>query len=231
MHPLVAHGLSGRLITPDLIGHGRSPAPADVAAYRVDSQVAQLDHLLTANACDAVDVIGYSMGARLALSFAVARPARIRRLVLISGRAGIADAALRAQRIEADERLAGQIEAEGVEAFARRWGRLPIFATQPADVRAAQHAIRCTHHAAGLANSLRGFGAGAMPPLHEQLARVSMPVCLIAGGLDEKFVGLAHAMNRRLPHARVHVIDGVGHAVHLEAPDRVARLINASVER
>lgn len=221
-------GLSGRrLIAPDLIGHGKSPAPGAIEPYRVSAQIAQLDALLDRLGHPVVDLIGYSMGARLALSYAVTRQARVRRLILLSGRAGIDDPQARAARMEADEALADRIEAEGVPAFARRWAALPIFATQSPAVRAAQHAIRIKQRATGLANSLRGFGAGAMPPVHACLSALNTPTCLIAGALDEKFTRLAHAMAGRLPMAEVHGLARVGHAVHLEAPARVAAIVNA----
>ncbi|MGI9622044.1 MAG: alpha/beta fold hydrolase, partial [Acidimicrobiales bacterium] len=53
-----------RVLTPDLIGHGRSSAPAEVGHYTLDAVVDQLVALLEAEALTAVDLIGYSMGGR-----------------------------------------------------------------------------------------------------------------------------------------------------------------------
>jgi 2-succinyl-6-hydroxy-2,4-cyclohexadiene-1-carboxylate synthase len=52
-----------------------------------------------------------------------------------------------------------------------------------------------------------------------------MPVLLIVGGLDTKYVDIAHRMAESIPDARVEVIDGAGHACHLEQPERVAHLL------
>ena len=229
MRPLIDAGLTGRILAPDLIGHGDSPAPAAIDAYRAAAQIEQINAATLD--LEAFDLIGYSMGARLAISFAVEHPDRVRRLVLLSGRAGIADPLARAARVRSDAALAEQIEREGIETFAARWGALPIFASQTVSVRAAQHALRIRQRPAGLANSLRGFGAGAMPPLHAHLATISMPVCLLAGALDPKFMALARDLEAAIAHAQRHVLDGVGHAMHLEAPARTVTILEAFLRR
>ena len=52
-----------------------------------------------------------------------------------------------------------------------------------------------------------------------------MPVELVVGERDEKFRAIAERMAERLPDARLHVVEGAGHAVHLERPDAVAELL------
>jgi pimeloyl-ACP methyl ester carboxylesterase len=54
---------------------------------------------------------------------------------------------------------------------------------------------------------------------------MTMPVDLVVGERDEKFRALALQMAAALPRARIHVVGGAGHAVHLEAPDAVAQVI------
>ena len=71
-----------RFIAFDARGHGESGKPHDPAVYG-DRQMAQdifalMDHLQIARA----DVLGYSMGARLALTAALARPERIADLIV-----------------------------------------------------------------------------------------------------------------------------------------------------
>ena len=71
-----------RVIALDDRGHGASSKLYDPAAYHsaimADDVRALLDHLALARA----DVMGYSMGARIAAFFALAHPARLRRAVL-----------------------------------------------------------------------------------------------------------------------------------------------------
>lgn len=168
---------------------------------------------------------GYSMGGRLALHYALTRPARVRRLILVGASPGIADAAARAARRRSDERLAQEIERLPLEDFAERWARTPILAGQPAEVAARAHAdrLRCTP--SGLARALRGLGPGTLPPLWHQLGELSMPVLLIVGEYDHKYREIAQRMVQALPDGRLEVIAGAGHAVHLERPAAVAALI------
>ena len=52
-----------------------------------------------------------------------------------------------------------------------------------------------------------------------------MPVELVVGERDDKFRAIAGRMAERLRDARVHVVEGAGHAVHLERPDAVADVL------
>ena len=54
-----------------------------------------------------------------------------------------------------------------------------------------------------------------------------MPVLLIAGELDTKYVDIARRMGAAILDARVEVIDGAGHACHLEQPARFRQLLAA----
>ncbi len=173
------------------------------------------------------ELVGYSMGGRLALHAALTLPEGVRRLVLIGASPGIADPAAREERRTADERLAAEIERMTIEAFARRWAQTAVLADQPAAVQAAVQADRLRNTPAGLAAALRGLGTGALPSLWERLGELVAPVELIVGERDAKFRGIAQEMAGALPQARVHVVSGAGHAVHLEAPGAVADLIAA----
>jgi 2-succinyl-6-hydroxy-2,4-cyclohexadiene-1-carboxylate synthase len=168
---------------------------------------------------------GYSMGGRIALHAALARPERVRRLVLLGASPGLADASEREERRRADDALAERIEAIGVEAFADEWGRLPLWEGQPERVRAAAHADRLRNTPAGLADALRGLSTGALPSLWDRLGELPMPVVLLAGERDAKFRAIAERMAERIPGARLEIIPGTGHAAHLERPDLVAAAI------
>src|SRR4051794_16378553 len=72
--------------------------------------------------------IGYSMGARHALTAACAGAPEIERLVLVGGTAGLTDAAERAARVAEDEAKARRLEEIGVEAFIDEWLAQPMFA-------------------------------------------------------------------------------------------------------
>jgi len=170
--------------------------------------------------------IGYSQGGRLALQLALDRPEAVRRLVLVSASPGIADADARSARRDADERLAQEIEHDGVDAFLERWLAQPLFATLPPE-RAGLDARRADNTVESLTQQLRVLGQGAQPSNWERLGELHIPVLLIVGALDTKYVDIARRMVEQLPDARVEVLDGAGHACHLEQPERVAHLLTS----
>ena len=207
-----------RALAPDLPGHGRASA---VTPISLEGVLADLAGLTT----EPHTLVGYSMGGRIALHRALGAGPVIDRLVLIGASPGIADPPERAARRADDERLADEFERLDIEALADRWAMAPVLAGQPAHVQAAVHADRLRSTPGGLARALRHLGTGALPSLWDRLPELAVPVTLIVGERDEKFRAVAAEMAARLPNPYVEVISGAGHAVHLEAPGAVARLI------
>ena len=103
-----------------------------------------------------------------------------------------------------------------------------MLADQPPTVRAAAAAYRLQNSPTGLARALRALGTGALPSLWGRLGELQMPVVLVVGERDVKFRAIAEQMAEAIPHAEVTVVPGSGHAVHLEAPQAVARAIARS---
>jgi 2-succinyl-6-hydroxy-2,4-cyclohexadiene-1-carboxylate synthase len=207
-----------RAVVPDLPGHG-------LMAERRPASLAATLAYLRALVDEPHVLAGYSLGGRVALHAALARPELVRRLVLVGASPGLADPEEREARRRSDEALADRIEAIGVEAFAAEWAALPLWAGQPERVRAAANADRMRNTAPGLAAALRGLGTGALPSLWDRLGELTMPVTLVVGERDEKFRAIAERMAERLPNPRVEVIRGAGHAAQLERPERVAAAI------
>ncbi len=207
-----------RALAPDLPGHGQ-------AAERRPASFAACAAYVRALAGQPCILVGYSMGGRIALHTTLAVPGLVERLVLIGAGPGLADSAEREQRRRADEALAERIEAVGVAAFAEEWGAQALFAGQDERVAAAAHADRLRNTPHGLAAALRGLGTGVMTPLWDRLPQLGIPVTLVVGARDAKFRVIAERMATALPDARLHVVEGAGHAVPLERPDAVAAAI------
>ena len=79
----------------------------------------------------------------------------------------------------------------------------------------------------GLARALRGLGTGALPSLWDRLGELRMPVVLVVGERDPRFRVTARRIAGAAADAALVVVSGAGHAVHLEAPARVAAVICA----
>ncbi|MHB8510289.1 MAG: alpha/beta fold hydrolase [Candidatus Dormibacteria bacterium] len=221
-----AIGRQRRFIAPDLRGHGDSRyvrgTPHTMAAC-VEDLVALWDQLGVAT----TDLLGYSMGGRLALQAAVTAPQYVRSLVVVSAHAGLEPAAA-AQRRIADEELASSIEAGGVESFLRRWLEMPLFAglaRRGSTYIEEQRTARLVSTPGGLAASLRGMGAGAMRPIWDDLVSIKIPTLFIAGAEDARYVEFAHRLGASLPHGRVAIVADAGHAVPAEQPAAFAATV------
>jgi 2-succinyl-6-hydroxy-2,4-cyclohexadiene-1-carboxylate synthase len=212
-------GRGRRLVAIDLPGHGdSSEVRADLAAAAG----------LVADAAGPgpFALLGYSLGARLALHVAVAAPAGLTRLVLLSGTAGIEDDDARGRRRREDEdRARGLESAADVGAFLDSWLAAPMFATLRTS--AAGEAERRRNSPAGLASSLLLAGAGAQVPLWDRLGEVAVPVLVVAGATDPRYQALGARLARGVPDGTLAVVPGAGHAVHLEQPEVTAAVVSA----
>ena len=214
---------SYQLIAPDILGHGKSAKPGDAERYQMravaDDVIAMLDQL----GVERAHLLGYSMGGRLALHLALRHATRFSSLVLESASPGIEDKRERDERRRRDESLARGIEDGGIDAFVEYWESLPLWESQrdlSPGITRAQREGRLRNDATGLANSLRGMGAGAQPSVWRDLSEVKLPTLLLAGEYDHKFRAIKESMQRQMTNASLHVIPGAGHNAHLEQPTR-----------
>jgi len=220
------------VIVPNLIGHGGSTGQDD--QYSVDAMAAHvLDALAALDQPAPYDIVGYSMGGRLALTLGSRFPEQVASLALIGASAGLATEQERAERRAADEGLSESILADGLAVFVDGWMANPLFGTQE---RLGPHFLssarsqRLQNSPEELVRSLRGAGTGSMRPLHDLLGECVAPVQLIVGEDDPKFRAIAAELDQALPFASVATIGHAGHAAHLEQPDAVATVIRSGLE-
>ena len=220
-----------RWVVPDLRGHGATRVRPG-APYTMEACTEDLVRLWDSLGIARSHLVGYSMGGRLALNVAATRPERILSLLTIGAHAGL-DEEAREGRRRGDEALAQRIETDGLEAFVNYWSSLPMFESLErrgpsfvAQVRAA----RMENHVAGLAESLRGMGAGAMRPVWNELGRVKVPCTFVAGQLDHGYAASARRLAESVPDGRVVIVQRAGHTVHQERPEAFSRLLLAHLE-
>lgn len=226
-------GTNYQIIGVDLPGHGDSPSPRELEPYELGATAASIVETLTEyeGSRDMLPAhfVGYSMGGRAALVFALKFPEHVRSLTLISATAGIADQAERETRVASDNELADTVERDGMTEFIEQWGTMPMWdlLRQRTNVTAwdKRQSQRTRNRPIGIANSLRAAGAGAMEPLWSRLGELSMPTLLLTGALDAKFVALADEMTQHISSARHVSLDGLGHAAPMEDATLVARQV------
>ena len=209
-----------RVVAVDLPGHGgSSEVHADL---RTSAR-------LLGEAGGRATYVGYSLGGRVALRLALDRPDLVDGLVLLGATAGIDDPHERAERRRADEALADRLVADGLPRFLREWFALPLFdGLEPAP---ADRAARLANSPAGLAASLRLAGTGTMdPPWWDELGALRVPLLAAAGARDAKFAALAERLAGAVAGpARVALLEGCGHAAHLQDPAAIAALVRTFV--
>ncbi|MFP7300461.1 2-succinyl-6-hydroxy-2,4-cyclohexadiene-1-carboxylate synthase [Neobacillus niacini] len=222
-------GRHSKLIIPDIIGHGRSESPEDIHRYSIEGAAYDLNLLLNKLEIEQIDLLGYSMGGRLALTFALLYPKRVRKLILESASPGLETEEERSQRRMKDGELANFINEQGMKSFVDYWEDIPLFSSMKYLPEAIQKSIRkqrLANHPKGLVKSLLGMGTGSQPSWWEKLYTVNCEVLLLTGRLDEKFCKIAEKMQKEMKKASWIVINDSGHAIHVEQKEKFDTIVS-----
>lgn len=218
---------SSRVMSFDLPWHGGTTVTVPENDVSVTRCAAALVEALDQLGARRFALLGYSMGGRIALATAASHPERVARLMLESASAGLKSGAERAARLKTDRALAAFAERRGIEAFVRRWEAMALFASlaeMPEAARAELRQTRLSCSPGALAACLRAMSVGAQPGLEDRLEALRAPALIVAGGRDEKFCAIGRELARAIAGARLKIIDGAGHAPHLERPEQFNRL-------
>ncbi len=217
----------------DLIGHGQSESPNELELYKTPSMIAQLDDIFRHFTKEQFILMGYSMGGRAALSYAVQYPDKLAGLILESTSAGIADEKLRRERVLHDEKIIEIIEKKKIEEFFKFWMSQDLFVTLksiPEEKLLKAKAAKLLNNKIGLINSLRGFGTGVMPPLHDQLNSIKCKTLLITGELDSKFSYINQELTKKIINSRHEIVKDSGHIVHFEKQEEFVKVVKGFLE-
>ena len=161
------------------------------ASFSIPTMLNDLHIVISAVAGESYSLMGYSMGARLGLLYALEYGSEIENLILESGSVGIeSDGEKRQARKESDDQLALAIEDNDGHWFATKWSEISIFESQSQLSPIVQDKLfqRRAHNSPyALAATLRGSGQGVMPYVGHRLQELSMPSLYISGALDTKY--------------------------------------------
>lgn len=179
-----------RCVALDCRGHGKSDKPHDPAVYDRTAMARDIVALVEHLGLERVDLLGYSMGARLALAAALEQPTRIRNLVL----GGVGGRLLEAS--PNDGRMAAAMEAAD-----------PAAIEDPLLRSFRQFADEQREDRLALAACARG---AALPVDQAVLARLRMPVLVVAGSRDN-LAGSPDALAAAISGARAVTLPGCDH--------------------
>ena len=233
---LLAHGFGGsarnfgpqmralkdryRVVRYDARGHARSEAPVEPGAYTPGTFVDDMLRVLDDVSAPVAVVGGLSMGAGIALRFALAHPTRVRALLLCAFPAGADDPDGFAGKALG---FADTIEREGLEKAGEAyvWGP---------GTRLDRNAVTFVkqgfleHPAHGLELVLRGVIAlqPSVAAMRSALREVRCPVLIVVGSDDGPSRRACDALAAAIPQSRLVVMPGAGHVVNLQKPDEVS---------
>ncbi|MFI7432260.1 3-oxoadipate enol-lactonase [Micromonospora haikouensis] len=206
-----------RVIRYDHLGHGRSAVPA--GPYTMDLLGRELLRTLDDLDVPWVHYAGLSLGGMVGMWLAAHAPERVRRLALLCTSASLGPPGQWRAR-------AATVRADGLPAIAdavvARWFTPAFAATRP-DVVAGYRAMLTATSPAGYAACCEAIAA---MDLRADLGRVGAPTLVVAGA-DDPATPVAHAREivRRIPGARLAVVDAAAHLANVEQPERVCRLL------
>lgn len=223
-HRVIRCDFRGQLLSP-----GEPPATLEGHARDV---LALVDHL----GLTRVNVAGTSFGAIVGVTLAASHPERVASLALVAAtdrvERGSAEDALgaalrRACRAAAEGGDGGQLlDLLARQTYSAEWlkARSEILLQRRQQMASLPPGwFRCVER---FLDALDGLD------LRPELARVCCPALVLGAELDRTFpLECSHALARALSGATLEVVPGAGHAVVVEAPERVARILESFLAR
>lgn len=214
-------------IIPDFPGHGKTQTNSGFYTFPTTAQA--LIELLNHLGIFQTNLLGYSMGGRLALYLVCCFAERFSRVILESASPGLKTAEERRLRVERDEAIAQQLQTTPLSDFLLIWYNNPLFASLKAHPKAYAEMLqrRQRNNSTELANALRGFSTGQQPSLWKCLPLVNVPLLLLVGALDNKFLAISYDILTQTAQntTNIRVVKSCGHNIHLEDSAAYVRTI------
>ena len=211
-------------LTIDLAGHGKTQSPVRSELFSAERQCSQLRSIVKRLQLDNLWLYGYSMGGRLSFQMAARYPGLFRGVIVESAHCGILDDKKRKKRVGTDEERTQKIE-QNFNQFLDEWQKMPLFQHTPKPEKNRYGKIMASQKPELMAASLRGFGAGVMPPVCESFRTSKLPACLITGEYDSKYAELLSDLADTRPDTELKIIKNAGHRVHADQPEKLVSVL------
>ena len=180
-----------------------------------------------------VHLLGYSMGGRLAISFAQKYPKLVKSLILESSSLGLVSYEEKEVQKEDDNKLLTLIN-NSMESFVSHWKDNSLFSNQKSRNLTAYKDLninRLKHNKHQLSKSLLSFSKANMPAFIEAFSTFDFPVFLINGKDDTKYIKINRDMMKIHKKSKQFIINTSSHNVHLENTESFIDTINDIVDR
>lgn len=196
-----------RVLAPDYLGHGRSPAGAEVT---LDTGVGDLVRFAEREGLHEATWVGLSMGGTHLLQLWALRPDLVGRLVLAGSFASLPDPWVTERLAQLEQQLA----VTDMRAFAAAYTRQVLTCNAPyGQQRILYLSMSCTKKAVYLAAARATFQA----KLDHVLDTITVPAMVLIGESDDRIPRAAFdALSDQIPGASTRVIVGAGHLLHLD---------------
>jgi len=216
-----------RVITPDLPGHGRSPAPLD-ADYRTEALVRGLADFLDWHGLETVALGGNSLGGGLSLLLAGEQPERVSALVLLAPAAAVTRIPYAFWPLRLP--VLGYAVASLLGPWVLPWFMRLVYCHPegliPEAVAGYAPPYRDLHRRLALRRVCRDLEIRPLAEIAALLRGLAQPAALIWGEQDRILdPAQGHWMAAHLPQAEFHLLPEVGHAPQEEAPGLVNKII------
>jgi len=214
---LAALSLAATPVVVELLGHGRSEAPTDPAAYSVAGYIARFEAIRERLGVERWAVCGQSFGAGLTMNYALAHPGRITAQVFTNSNSALRETP--AGRGPTPEQLAaraaafearGRAPLEAMPFYPKRTGRLAP------DVEAELVGDAALISVAGMALGMAFTTTGLS--VRDRLGEITTPTLLVNGRREKSFQSVRDLAAEAIAGIEVVDLEG-GHPVNLDCPE------------
>lgn len=167
------------------------------------------------------DIIGYSLGGRIALHALCAEPSYFRRAIIISTHTGLYTDEERLTRLKGDKEWAQRFIdspwSEAIDAWNKQEVLQGMMQTRSQD----------DYDKSMIAHALLEWSLGKQENLLPHLQSITTKTVWITGERDIKFTAIAKQASQVMPDATHVIISNCGHRVMVEAPTNIAEIASS----
>ena len=216
------------LVLVDSPGHGKSDS---IPCSGFSGFITCLEQVVVEQQLGRFSLLGYSLGARLAMAYASAHPQRLEHLFLESGHPGLLSEPEKQQRALADQRWADRFQSEPLADVLNDWYQLPVFSDISLDSRVQFIRERENQQGKSLAEAIMAYSLSAQLDFRDALKRLNCPVYYFAGERDSKYVALGQGLLEEGCINNLHIVESAGHNIHRRKPEALSAVIRGATER